>query len=141
FWSGQAFEPGILFTAKRSDFIGKYLVARYGGNHVVWILGGDGRYVEEYEQRWNNIGREVFGGDHPGIVALHPHGGSWIGSDYADEEWLDIVGYQSSHSISKETVNWINVGPPSQKWDELPPRAILNMEPIYEQIRENATAK
>jgi hypothetical protein len=55
--------------------LARYIVARYGGNQVVWFLGGDGKYVEEYEQRWKTIGRGVFGrGDYQGLVAQHPKG-------------------------------------------------------------------
>jgi hypothetical protein len=110
------------------------MVARYGAHHVVWILGGDGRYVETFEQRWKNIGRGVFGDPHPGVVAQHPHGRSWIGEVYEDEEWLDIYGYQSSHSAAERTVNWLNRGPMAETWNEIPAKPIINMEPNYEEI-------
>ena len=121
--------------------LAKYLVARYGGNQVIWILGGDGRYINEYEQRWKRIGREVFSEPHPGLVAQHPHGVSWIGEAYKDEDWLDIVGYQSSHSNGERTVNWINKGEMAQTWHQLPPKPIINLEPNYEEIRFLITAE
>ena len=139
--AGRHLSPGYHLPDEEAILLAKYIVARYGGNQVVWFLGGDGRYVNEYEQRWKNIGRGVFGEDHPGIVAQHPHGRSWIGSDYVEEDWLDIVGYQSSHSSEEATVNWINKGPVSEVWHTIPPRPIINLEPIYEEIRKNTTAK
>jgi len=115
--------------------LAKYIVARYGANHVVWFLGGDGNYTGTYEQRWKTIGRAVFDGKQQGIVAQHPQGRSWIGEIYKDEPWLNIIGYQSSHSNAEATVNWITKGPMSKMWANLPPRPLINLEPNYEEIR------
>jgi hypothetical protein len=134
FGPGRELSPGYHLPEREAILLARYMVARYGGNQVVWILGGDGKYVGEYEQRWKNIGRGVFGDEHPGIVALHPCGRSWIGDAYAGEEWLDIVGYQSSHSNERGTVDWINKGPAARRWDRLPARPIMNLEPNYEEI-------
>lgn len=132
--AGRELSPGYYLPDNEAILLARYMVARYGGHQVVWILGGDGRYVNEYEQRWKMIGQGVFGEDHPGLVAQHPHGRSWIGREYADEHWLDIVGYQSSHSNAKGTVDWINKGPMASDWDKLPARPIINLEPNYEEI-------
>jgi hypothetical protein len=117
------------------------MVARYGGNQVIWFLGGDGQYTDPYEQRWKTIGRAVFGEEHPGIVAQHPQGSSWIGEIYKDEHWLDIVGYQSSHNNQQRVVDWINKGPMANQWDKLPPRPLINLEPNYEEIGFRITAE
>jgi hypothetical protein len=116
-------------------------MARYGGNHVVWLLGGDGNYTGSFEQRWKTIGRAVTDGKQQGIVAQHPQGRSWIGEIYKDEPWLDVVGYQSSHSNAEGTVNWITKGPMSKMWAHLPPRPLINLEPNYEEIQKTITAK
>ncbi len=137
---GRYLSPGYYLPHEEAILLAKYMVARYGGNQVVWILGGDGEYLKGYEQHWKEIGRGVFGeGKHQGIVAQHPHGRSWIGRAYADEDWLDIPGYQSSHSTSQGTVDWINKGPMVEDWDRIPARPIMNLEPIYEEIHENVT--
>jgi hypothetical protein len=138
---GREFSPGYYLPENEAILLAKYMVARFGGNQVIWILGGDGRYINEYEQRWKRIGREVFGGYHPGVVAQHPHGSSWIGEDYKDEHWLDIVGYQSSHNNGEWVVNWINKGPMAQTWQDLPPKPIINLEPNYEEIHFRITAE
>ncbi len=137
---GRHLSPGYYLPDNEAILLAKYMVARYGGNQVVWILGGDGRYVDQYEQRWKNIGRAVFGEDQQGVVALHPHGRSWIGRAYRDEPWLDLIGYQSSHSKERKAVDWINQGPVSKEWDKLPPKPIINLEPIYEQISAEVTS-
>ena len=132
--------PGYYLPEPEAILLAKYIVARYVGNQVVWILGGDGRYIEQYEQRWKTIGRAVFDNETPGVVAQHPQGRSWIGEAYKEEHWLDLVGYQSSHSKSRGTVEWINGGPVVQSWDRLPARPLINLEPIYEQIHADVTA-
>jgi hypothetical protein len=138
---GRELSPGYYLPDDQAILLAKYIVARYGGNHVVWILGGDGIYTGTYEQRWKTIGRAVFDGKYQGIVSLHPCGRSWIGEVYKDEQWLNIIGYQSSHSNSEETVNWITKGPMSRMWSYLPPRPLINMEPNYEEINFKITDK
>lgn len=125
--------PGYVLPDPEAILLARYIVARYGAHHVVWLLGGDGLYVNEYEQRWKNIGRGVFGrGDFQGVTSLHPMGRSWIGQEYAGESWLDVLGYQSSHSTAAATVEWITKGPVHRDWSRLPPRPLINMEPAYE---------
>lgn len=138
---GNELSPGYYLPDDQAILLARYIVARYGGNHVVWFLGGDGNYTGSYEQRWKTIGRAVFDGTHQGIVAQHPQGRSWIGEVYKDESWLDIIGYQSSHSNAENTVNWITKGPVSRLWSELPPRPVINLEPNYEEIRTTITDK
>ncbi|GEO05713.1 hypothetical protein AAE02nite_33770 [Adhaeribacter aerolatus] len=137
---GRELSPGYYLPEEEAILLARYMVARYGGNQVIWILGGDGKYTEENEQRWKNIGRAVFKDEHPGLVALHPGGGSWIGEAYAQEKWLDIIGYQSGHNNSARTINFMNKGPVATTWSQLPPRPLINMEPVYEEINPNITA-
>lgn len=138
---GRYLSPGYHLPIEEAILLAKYIVARYGGNQVVWMLGGDGQYYGELEDRWKTIGREVFGNIHHAPVTLHPHGHSWLGDIYAEEDWMDIVCYQSSHSNAAGTVNWINKGPIANRWDKLPPRPIINMEPNYEEIHFKITDK
>ena len=138
FRRGRHLSPGAVLPRRQAILLAQYLVARYGGHHVLWILGGDGYYLRLYESRWKQIGREVFaepGVDTPGAVALHPMGRSWIGDAYAPEEWLNVVGYQSGHSTDERTVNFITQGPATQRWSQLPARPTINMEPGYEELR------
>jgi hypothetical protein len=137
---GRYLSPGYFLPEEEAILLARYMVARYGGNHVVWILGGDGRYLNQYEQRWTNIGRGVFGDEHPGLVALHPSGRDWIGDVYAKEEWLDIVGFQTGHNNADETLSWITKGPVVKRWDKIPPKVLINMEPVYEEISAKVSA-
>jgi hypothetical protein len=139
--SGRELSPGYYLPDDQAILLARYIVARYGGNHVIWFLGGDGIYTGSYEQRWKTIGRAVFDGTHQRIVAQHPCGRSWIGEVYKDEKWLDIIGYQSSHNNDKGTVEWITKGPVSKEWSSLPARPIINLEPNYEEIGFKITDK
>jgi len=51
------------------------------------------------------------------------------------------MGYQSSHSNSKQVVDWINKGPMSRMWSKLKPMPYINMEPNYEEIHFRITAE
>lgn len=137
--AGRELSPGYYLPDDQAILLAKYIMARYGANHVVWFLGGDGNYTGTFEQRWKTIGRALSDGKQQGIVAQHPQGRSWIGELYRDEPWLDIVGYQSSHSNAEATVNWITKGPMSQMWSRLPARPLINLEPNYEEIRTTIT--
>ncbi len=139
--AGRELSPGYHLPIEEAVLLAKYIVARYGGNQVVWMLGGDGRYYGELESRWKAIGQQVFGNIHHAPVTLHPHGSSWIGEIYADQEWMDIIAYQSSHNNGERVVNWINKGPMAKEWANLPPRPLINMEPNYEEINFKITAE
>lgn len=142
FGQGTEFSPGYYLPIREAILLANYIVARYQGNHVVWNLGGDGKYDGDLEDRWKTIGAAVFGeGKHQGLVTLHPHGLSWIGDLYEDQEWYDLYTYQSSHSKAQNTVDWITKGPVSERWSKIRPMPFINTEPLYEEIRADATAQ
>jgi hypothetical protein len=142
FGDGAEYSPGYYLPIKEAVLLAKYIVARYQGNHVLWTLGGDGKYDDDLEARWKSIGRQVFGeAKHQGLVTLHPHGSSWIGDLYQDQDWYDVVTYQSSHSNEASTVNWINKGPMAERWQKIRPMPLINTEPNYEEINFKITAK
>ncbi len=134
FGEGRELSPGYYLPDQECIRLARYIVARYQANHVTWVLGGDGQYYGELEDRWKFIGKEVFRDDPPGPVTLHPNGRSWIGELYDDEDWYDYVGYQSTHGTTERHVNFIN-RTVAGGWRSLSPQPVINMEPCYEQIR------
>jgi len=134
FGPGTELSPGYYLPDREAILLARYLVARYGAHHVAWILGGDGRYVGELEDRWMHIGREVFKDKPQGLSTLHPYGGSWVGEIYGQEPWYDIDGYQSSHGTGKRTIEFIN-RTVAEGWKSNPPKPVINLEPCYEEIR------
>lgn len=141
FGEGRQLSPGYTLPLEEAVLLAKYIVARYQGNQVVWTLGGDGRYYDDQELKWKEIGRRVFNDIDHAPVTLHPHGSSWVGDIYDQEEWYTLMGYQSSHSNNKGVVDWINKGPMSEMWSKLKPMPYINMEPNYEEIGFRITAK
>lgn len=138
---GRELSPGYTLPLDEAVLLAKYIVARYQGNQVVWTLGGDGRYYNEQEVKWKEIGRRVFNDIDHAPVTLHPHGSSWVGDLYDQEDWYNLMGYQSSHNNGERVVNWINKGPMSQMWKKLKPMPYINMEPNYEEIGFRIFAK
>ena len=153
--AGRSLSPGATLPRDQAVLLAQYIVARYGGHHVLWLLGGDGYYLNFYARRWKRIGRKVFGGiSRPNVsqtdnvpaftspaVALHPMGRSWIGEAYAKEPWLNVVGYQSGHGTDRAAVDFITRGPAVQTWSRLPARPTINMEPCYEELRPEVDAE
>lgn len=110
----------------------RYLEARYGANHVVWIVTGDNRYEGVDGERWKRIGRAAFGGGFHAPVTTHPNSLRWPWVRFHDEKWLDFIIYQSGHGDDANTLRWIHSGSPSRHWQDPPPRPFINLEPPYE---------
>jgi Protein of unknown function (DUF4038)/Putative collagen-binding domain of a collagenase len=110
----------------------RYLEARYGANHVVWIVTGDNAYEGASGERWKRIGRTAFDERAHAPVTTHPIGMHWPWESFRDEKWLDFIIYQSGHGDDANAMRWIHSGPPSQHWADPPPRPVINIEPPYE---------
>jgi hypothetical protein len=134
-WSLTTKDPGHYLSEEDCIRLARYQVARYGAHHTVWILAGDNPYAGEAAERWKRIGRAVFGGRPHAPVATHPTGTNWPWEAFRDEEWLDLLGYQSGHGDDANTLRWIHSGPPSEQWRKPPPRPLINLEPPYEDHR------
>jgi hypothetical protein len=135
-WSSRpdinAMNPGTTLPESQAILLARYMLARWGAHHVLWFLPGDGSYVGEKAERWKNIGRAVFGDAPHAPVSLHPNGMSWNMNEFQHEMWLDIIGYQSGHGDSDDTLRWIVYGPPATDWTREPARPVINLEPPYE---------
>lgn len=131
-WALGEGDPGRALSEQNAVRLARYMVARWGGDHVIWMLGGDGNYRGENADKWKRIGRGVFGDRHDRLVTLHPCGQSWVADEFRDEPWFDFVGYQSGHGDSPDHLQWLAMGPPATDWRKEPARPILNLEPNYE---------
>lgn len=112
--------------------LARYLVARYGAYHVLFFLAGDEDFSGETGARWRRIGRAVFDAEDPWPATIHPRGRQWFFDDFTEEDWMDLIIYQSSHGGGEQTLSWLQTGPPSEKWKESPVRPVINSEPGYE---------
>ena len=106
---------------------------------MVWILAGDGVYLNKRAERWRSIGKAVFG-DRPSRPAtLHPTGCQWIAEEFSNEPWYAIRGYQSAHR--EKNVAWLVQGPPATDWKKPPILPVINLEPNYEAILAHDTRR
>jgi hypothetical protein len=134
-WSDEAINrrnPGFTLPEDQAIVLARYMVARWGANHVAWMLNGDGPYGGAKAARWQRIGRAVFGDGPHAPVMLHPNGMNIAWDEFASEPWLDMTTYQSGHGDDDATLRWLHSGPPSEVWRRDPPRPIINLEPPYE---------
>jgi hypothetical protein len=134
-WSSEeinARNPGYTLPEDQAALLARYMVARWGGGQVVWILNGDGDYRGAKAARWQRIGRAVFGEGPRAPTMLHPNGMNIPIDEFVGEGWLDIITYQSGHGDDAATLRWLTSGPPSEVWRREPPRPLLNLEPPYE---------
>jgi hypothetical protein len=128
----MAINPGLSLPEDQAVKLARYMVARWGANHVSWILPGDGEYRGAKAERWRRIGRAVFDRTPHAPVTLHPRGLAWYTPDFRDEAWLDFIGYQSCHFGSPDALAWIVRGEPATDWTAEPTRPIINLEANYE---------
>jgi hypothetical protein len=130
--SVMAVNPGLSLPEDQAALLAEYMVARWGAYDVVWILAGDGSYRGEKAECWQRIGRQVFSRQLHAPVAMHPAGLQWNLDEFLHEDWMDVVGYQSSHSNGRKTLSWLVNGPPANDWQRKPHRPFINLEPNYE---------
>lgn len=137
--SDPTVNPGVSLPEDQAIQLARYMVARWQGNDVLWILPGDGDYRGEKAEKWKRIGRAVFSDPSASSgqvlhapVVLHPGGMQWVLREFQQESWLDIHGYQSGHGDDEKTLRWMTEGPPTKDWTLEPPRPFINLEPPYE---------
>jgi hypothetical protein len=134
-WSNEeinARNPGRTLPEDQAILLARYMVARWSAHYVAWILPGDGDYGGSKAERWQRIGRAVFGEGPHAPVLLHPKGMHLPLEEFREETWLDINAYQSGHGDDEPTLAWIVAGPPAKTWSEEPVRPFINLEPPYE---------
>ncbi len=124
--------PGAFLPEDQAILLARYMVARWQANDVAWILGGDGHYFGSEGEKWRRIGRAVFNDIVHALVVMHPQGRHWVQSEFKDEKWIGIIGYQSGHGDSDEALSWLTRGPLTQDWEKDPHHPLINLEPPYE---------
>jgi hypothetical protein len=124
--------PGAFLPEDQAILLARYMVARWQGHDVAWILGGDGHYFGSEGEKWRRIGRAVFGDIAHAPVTMHPQGRHWVLNEFKDEKWIGFIGYQSGHGDSDESLAWLTRGPLVQEWSKEPRHPLINLEPPYE---------
>lgn len=130
--SNPAVNPGNSLPDDQAILLARYIVARWSGNAVSYILAGDSDYRGQKSERWIKIGRAVFGDIHHGPVTMHPGGMQWVWNEFIGEKWFNYLGYQSGHGDDARTLKWMTEGPLTEDWAKLPHKPFINLEPPYE---------
>ncbi len=133
--SNPAVNPGFSLPEDQAVRLAQYMIARWQGHDVVWILPGDGDYRGAKADKWKRIGRAVFADGQYAPVVVHPGGMHWILDEFKDEPWVNVHGYQSGHGDGEATLRWMVEGPPATDWTREPVRPFINLEPPYEYHR------
>ncbi len=79
--------PGVALPDDQAIRLARYMVARWGGNAVAWILAGDGDYRGEKADKWKRIGRAVFNDIAHAPVTMHPGGMQCVWKKVSEEKW------------------------------------------------------
>ncbi len=131
-WACTKDDPGQTLSDEQAIRFARYLVARWGGYEVVWLLGGDGDYTGPSAARWRKIGRAVFADRHDRPATMHYCGQKSFTDEFRSESWFDFMGYQSGHGVSEAELRWLVQGPPATEWRDEPVKPSVNLEPNYE---------
>ena len=131
-WAHKKGDAGKELTDEPLTDLCKLEVERYAKAQVLWILAGDNNYTVDAD-RWKKIGRAVFGDKPEHLVTTHPTGENFPWAKWEDEKWLTVLGYQSGHGDSVQTLKWMTQGPVVEygKRKEFT-RPLINLEPPYE---------
>lgn len=119
-----------IFNVENAAVYGEWLGRRYAGRNLIWILGGD-RPIENDTHRAIVTAmarglRRGDGGKH--LMTFHPSGGRGSAEWFHAADWLDFNMRQNGHSVefsdrySKTRIDY----------DRLPPKPVLDGEPVYE---------
>lgn len=119
-----------IFTTENAFAYGKFLAARYKGQNVIWILGGD-RNPENPKQIAiiNAMAagiRQMVGSSQ--IITYHPSGGGFSSNFFHEATWLDMNTFQSGHDM-KDRKNYQML---QKDYNRTPVKPTLDAEPRYE---------
>ena len=127
-------EFGPVTNALPEDQAGlflRYVVARWGANHVAWLLAFEGDNLGQNVGRWQRIGRTVFGDRAHAPVVLLPGETHWLFDEFRAEAWVDVFGFPAT-TAGDDALQWMLAGPLSVEWRKAPPRPIINLSPPAE---------
>ncbi|HVY68753.1 MAG TPA: glycoside hydrolase family 140 protein, partial [Verrucomicrobiae bacterium] len=138
-WHDKVKDGQPLFTEANAATYGEWLGKRYRDAGIIWILGGD-RAVENAAQRavLRAMARGLRAGDGGNhLITFHPPGGGGSAKWFHEEEWLDFNMRQNGHQ-AEFTGRYDQT---RVDYDQVPPKPIIDGEPIYEDHPVSFNAK
>lgn len=107
----------------------RYVVARWQGDPVVWLLALDADTAAKRIGRWKRIGQSVFGGKSHAPVLLYPGGAYWVFDEFRDQTWVDAFACQAFGDMSEDGLKFAFAGPLSKQWTNGPARPLIPFLP------------
>jgi hypothetical protein len=121
--------PGSVLPEEQAIALGRYAVARWGAQHVAWVVALEGQSLGARVSRWQRLGRAVFGAAAHGPVLLWPGDALWLLDEFRGEPWVDALGYQTQQVVNDDGLQWLFAGPLNVEWQKAPVRPLLNLAP------------
>ena len=116
--------------------LAEYVGARYAGDEVAWIIGGDNKYSSSAQKEfWSNFAQRIGkAGGNRQLMTLHPKG-HHSSLDYFDNttSWIDFNMYHSSHTAKNDYTYEAAL----EGYKAQPTKPVINGEPCYEDIYHN----
>ncbi len=132
-WAHKKGDAGVDLSEEQLTQLINFELDRYQASPALWILAGDNGYGKTDGDKWKRIGRAVFAGRPDLLVTTHPTGQNFPWNAWRDEKWLTVLGYQSGHGDSADTLRWMHSGPPAEYGKaQTFARPVLDLEPCYE---------
>ncbi len=110
----------------------RYCVARWGADHVAWILAFEADNTGEQAARWQRIGRAVFGPVAHAPVVLLPGESTWVLDSFRAEPWVNAFGLQTVQVTDEDALPWLLKGPLALERKKSPPKPLLALSPAPE---------
>jgi hypothetical protein len=130
YWHDEVKNGKPLFTEANAEAYGEWLGKRYKDKPIIWILGGD-RPIENDEQKAviRAMARGLKKGDcgrH--LITFHPPGGDGSSKWFHNDDWLSFNMRQNGH-VAEFPERYAQM---RTDYDLVPPKPVMDGEPIYE---------
>ena len=110
----------------------RYVVARWGGDPVAWIVAFESDSTGAQAARWQRIGRAVFNPVSHGPVIVLPGEATWVLQAFRLETWVDALGFQTPQVTDEDALPWLLRGPLSLERNKVPARPLITLAPAFE---------
>jgi len=133
-WKGRGV-AGVVVSAEDYARYCRYLVARYGAQPAIWLVGGDNPATEPaIVEQLDRAGKTIEAWDayrQPTGIHYAPHS---MFRTHQDKAWLDFQWCQTGHAGEHVPERVAHL------WHNMPVKAVANGEPTYENIGRTGRA-
>ena len=120
--------PAHFINEENARYWGEFVGRRYGGQPVIWILGGD-RPGDCNEEIWRRMAAGIKATEtNRNPMTYHAMGGCSSSTWFHHDDWLDFNMIQSGHQPFRP--NWLAI---ASDYSRHPAKPCLDGEPCYEE--------